>query len=83
MDLDSIFSYLMGLIFDAKYEEKSVDLKAEKLWKRWHWFKSLHVADSLNFLEDIEKMLIGMLADILDLNDLEMARIYETKFQRR
>ena len=80
MDLNSFLSYLMGLIFDAKYEEKRIDAEAEKLWKRWHWFKSLNVADGLNFLADAEKMFIGMLADILGLSRFEATRIYDEKF---
>lgn len=80
MNLDSFLSYLMGLIFDVKYQLKNVDFKAERLWKRWRWFKSLNVAESLNYIADIEKLLVGMLAEILDLDGFEMSRIYNETF---
>ena len=80
MNMESFLSYLMGMIFEVKYQLKSNDLKAERLWKRWRWFRSLNVAEILPILEEIEQLLVGMLTEILDLDGLEMSRIHNVKF---
>jgi len=80
MTLDDFLSYLMGWIYDVKLNEKELDLKTEKLWKKWRWIKSLNLSNSLNILADIEKILIGFLAETLNLDDHQIERLYNEKF---
>jgi len=80
MTKDSFVSLLMGLIYDLKFEERFIDRNADKLWKKWRWFRALNLASALEYLEDMEKMFTTLLAEILDLDEDEMHRIYKEIF---
>jgi len=73
-------SLLMGLIYELKFEVKFIDQNAEIFWKKWQWVKALKISAPLDYLYDIEKMFITLLAEFLNLSELEMHRIYKEKF---